>query len=69
MKEINVIPFSLSFLYIVLNLRNGDKSIPNVNEINTDNIGFYETLSLLSLNNFFQSNTVFISFTTLNVNR
>ena len=67
MKEINVIPFSLSFLYIVLNLRNGDKSIPNVNEINTDNIGFYETLSLLSLNNFFQSNTVLIVAIIMNI--
>lgn len=67
MEGINVIPFSLSFLYIVLNLWNTDKSIPNVNEINTDNLDFYETLSLLSLNNFFQSNIVLIVSIIINV--
>ena len=67
MNGINVIPFSLSFLYIVLNLWNADKSIPNVNEIDSGNVSFYETLSLLSLNNFFQSNTVLIVSIIINV--
>lgn len=67
MKEINVIPFSLSFLYIVLNLWNADKSVPNINEIDSDNLDFYETLSLLSLNNFFQSNTVLIVAIIMNI--
>ena len=67
MDGINVIPFSLSFLYIVLNLWNADKSIPNVNEIDSGNVSFYETLSLLSLNNFFQSNTVLIVSIIINV--
>ena len=67
MKGLDTIPFTLSFLYITLTLRNHDSSVPNVNEIDSNNIYFYETLSLLSLVNFFQSNAILISAIIINI--
>jgi hypothetical protein len=67
MKELNVIPFSLSFLYITFNLRNLDNSVPSVNEITSENKSFYEKISLLSLHQFFQSNTVMITLIVTNI--
>jgi len=61
MKELNVIPFTLSFLYILSNLRNYDNSVPTVNEIDSKG-GVYEKLGFISLIDFFQSNTVMIGF-------
>jgi len=57
-----VIPFTLSFLYMILNLRNYDGSVPLVNDIKSANKRFYEKISLLSLSNFFQKDIVMIIF-------
>ena len=67
MKELNVIPFTLSFLYIILNLRNSDNSVPLVNEIDSANKSFYENISLISLSDFFQSDKVMIIFVIVNI--
>ena len=67
MKELNVIPFTLSFLYIILNLRNSDNSVPLVNEIDSENKSFYENISLISLSDFFQSDKVMIIFVIVNI--
>ena len=49
-----IVPFSLSTLYIALNLRNYDKTIPTVNELNKINKSF-ATMSIFVENRFFQS--------------
>ena len=60
MGEKNIIPFALSFFYILINLWNHDNSIPPVNETDAEYESYYEQLSLISLNESLQKNIVFI---------